>query len=357
MSGPGRVRRRRGRPAGPATVDRATGGLAEDAVVELGSVTKAVTGLLLADAVVRGEVALDDRARRLPARRPGAAITLGRLATHTAGLPRVPLALLRRVGFLDTHRPVRAHDGPGAACTTSPPSGSAVAGRPRYSNLGAALLGQALAARAGRPTSGSCTERVLGPLGVDEVWAQGGPQPATPHGRRGRPVAAVDAGRLRAGGLPARHGPRRARPRGGLPRAAGRAGRRGGARASRATPAATARAGLGWMEAARACGGTTAARTAAARSSALRPRARRAVAAVANSPQGARPRGRALSSTRSRARSSRGPGPPCRAGRRARRCPSRARRSPTGRPPRRRAGGRTSRCGRRACRVTRSFAR
>jgi hypothetical protein len=29
---------------------------------------------------------------------------------------------------------------------------------------------------------------VLGPLGIDEVWARGGPEPAQPHTRRGRPV-------------------------------------------------------------------------------------------------------------------------------------------------------------------------
>ena len=61
--------------------------------------------------------------------------------------------------------------------------------RIRYSNFGAALLGQALAARAGVPFEQLVEERVLRPLGVQEVWAHDGPAVAQPHNRRGRPVA------------------------------------------------------------------------------------------------------------------------------------------------------------------------
>ena len=97
------------------------GPVKHDGVFELGSITKAVTGLLLADAVVRGEVALDTRLEEcLPGARPR-----GR--------------------------------------------------RMRYSNFGAALLGQALAARAGAPYDELVEERVLRPLGVGEVWARGAP--------------------------------------------------------------------------------------------------------------------------------------------------------------------------------------
>ena len=81
----------------------AAGPVTEDAVFELGSITKAVTGLLLADAVVRGEVALDTP---LGDCLPGArALALGDLASHTAGLPRLPLAFLRRRGFFDLADP------------------------------------------------------------------------------------------------------------------------------------------------------------------------------------------------------------------------------------------------------------
>lgn len=66
---------------------------------EIGSVTKVFTALLLADAVVRGEVALETPiAELLPpdVELPGGAarrITLEMLATHRSGLPRIPADL------------------------------------------------------------------------------------------------------------------------------------------------------------------------------------------------------------------------------------------------------------------------
>ena len=67
-----------------------------DTVFEIGSITKVLTSLLLADMVLRGEVATDDPASKfLPAsvKMPdfeGAPITLLDLATYTSGLPRMP---------------------------------------------------------------------------------------------------------------------------------------------------------------------------------------------------------------------------------------------------------------------------
>ncbi len=170
-----------------------TGPVAPDAVFELGSITKAVTGLLLADAVVRGEVALDEPlAAVLPGARPRAPITLEQLATHTAGLPRVPLGYVRR-------HALRHRRDPYARSTLPELLHDLGAVRPRrrhlgYSNLGAALLGQALAARLGAPYEELVETRVLGPLGVEGVWARGAPAVATPHDRRGRPVPAWSLG-------------------------------------------------------------------------------------------------------------------------------------------------------------------
>jgi D-alanyl-D-alanine-carboxypeptidase/D-alanyl-D-alanine-endopeptidase len=161
-----------------------SGPVPADGVFELGSITKAVTGLLLADAIVRGDVALDTPLSDcLPTSSP---ITLSALATHTAGLPRLPLAFVRRAGF--TNR-------------TDPYEGSTVDDlladlqrvrlrrpRLRYSNFGPALLGQALAARAGAPYEDLVHTRVLEPLGIGEVWAQGAPDVVQPYDRRGRPV-------------------------------------------------------------------------------------------------------------------------------------------------------------------------
>lgn len=67
---------------------------------QIGSVTKVFTSLLLADAVQRGDLALD---QRLDSIFPGTAthpegrpITLVDLATHTSGLPRLPPGMWRR---------------------------------------------------------------------------------------------------------------------------------------------------------------------------------------------------------------------------------------------------------------------
>src|SRR5690606_18528264 len=69
--------------------------LNEETLFEVGSITKGFTGLLLAEMVERGEVALDTPlAEMLPGvALPAdvAAITLEQLATHRSGLPRLSL--------------------------------------------------------------------------------------------------------------------------------------------------------------------------------------------------------------------------------------------------------------------------
>lgn len=160
-----------------------------DDVFELGSITKAVTGLLLADAVVRGEVTLETTLDEcLPGARP---LRLADLASHVSGLPRLPWPMVRR-GLRRRRDPY--------AATTLPEMLDDVAGvrlrrrrRPRYSNVGAALLGQAVAARAGGAYEDLVRERVLGPLGITGLWA-GSPPVAQPHDRRGRPVPAWTMG-------------------------------------------------------------------------------------------------------------------------------------------------------------------
>ena len=165
----------------------ASGPVDPGAVFELGSITKAVTGLLLADAVVRGEVALDTPLEEcLEGARARKPITLGALASHTSGLPRMPLAFMRRVGLTAKSDP---YAGSTVQELVADLAGVRVRShRMRYSNLGAALLGQALAARAGASFEELAETRVLRPLGVQEIWACAAPPVAQPHDRRGRPV-------------------------------------------------------------------------------------------------------------------------------------------------------------------------
>ena len=314
----------------------AEGGLAEDAVVELGSVTKAVTGLLLADAIVRGEVAParrwtpacpapgpGSRSRRSPPTPPGCRACRSPSSAATAS---------------SHDRPVRGDDGPRAG---GGPRHVRIRrrGRPHYSNLGAALLGQALAARAGTSYEGLATPASWSRSASRRCGRRAARRPRSPTGAAGGPSPRGRSAPTRRP-EPARHRARRARARHGLPGSAAPA-RRGRRARARPAPTASSRHGLGWLESGGMWwhnGGTNGSRAFVASGPRAAARSRRSPTPAA------RPTApRWLSSTRSRARSSRGPGPPSRAGRRARRCPSRERRSPTGRPPTRRAGGRTSR--------------
>ena len=132
---------------------------------QIASLTKIFTALLLSDAVMRGELALDDElAAHLPVNAPrfGArAITLLDLATHTSGLPLRPPSRVDRsqdnpyAGY--THEDLRADI---EATTLSRAPGAAF----EYSNYGFALLGAALSARLGKPYADVLQERVLTPL-------------------------------------------------------------------------------------------------------------------------------------------------------------------------------------------------
>nr|WP_269778802.1 serine hydrolase domain-containing protein [Microlunatus antarcticus] len=143
---------------------------APDTPYELGSITKTFTAALLADAVTRGEVRLDDPvATYLPelADTAAGASTLRALATHTAGLPSFPTSstptvLVRVVGNENPYAgTVEALLG--ATRTTEVTD----AGTYRYSNLGVALLGHALARAADVPGWPDLVhDRLLQPLGM-----------------------------------------------------------------------------------------------------------------------------------------------------------------------------------------------
>ena len=143
-----------------------------DTVFEIGSITKAFTGILLAQLATDGIVGLDDPVRmHLPEGFPvpsrnGKEITLLHLATHRSGLPRLPgnlkpkdpenpyadytVELLEK--FLSKHRLGRS---PGE--------------RYEYSNLGGGLLGNALAHRAGSSYEELVKRRICDPLGMKDT--------------------------------------------------------------------------------------------------------------------------------------------------------------------------------------------
>jgi serine-type D-Ala-D-Ala carboxypeptidase/endopeptidase len=140
-----------------------------NSLFEIGSVTKVFTSLVLADMVHRGEVALSDPvAKYLPAatklpERAGRQITLLDLATHTSGLPRDATNLAPR----DPKNPFadyttdRLYDF--LAAYTLPRD---IGATYEYSNVGAGLLGHALARRAGTDYESLVRSRVLQPIGM-----------------------------------------------------------------------------------------------------------------------------------------------------------------------------------------------
>ena len=184
---------------------------------EIGSITKAVTGLLLADAIERSSMDAATPVRALlpdsvawhvadSVETPAPTMTLGHLATHHSGLPRLPsnLNAARRptdpyaaygdsalYAFLDGYTLPRA---PGADY--------------QYSNLGMGLLGHLLARRADTTYATLVRHRISRPLGLSDTrihlteeqqgrFAQG-------HNRAGAPTppwhfeALAGAGALRS---------------------------------------------------------------------------------------------------------------------------------------------------------------
>jgi serine-type D-Ala-D-Ala carboxypeptidase/endopeptidase len=164
-----------------------------DSVFEIGSITKTFTALLLADAVVRGEVKLDDAVEgALPEGlklrdSAGQPLRWVDLATHRSGLPRLASnmtparpddpyadydwASLRL--FVKGWQPMTARD-------------SAFG----YSNLGFGLLGHALALRQGSDYATLLTSRVLAPLGLQNHIGFGRSTLLQGHDTQGKPVSA-----------------------------------------------------------------------------------------------------------------------------------------------------------------------
>ncbi|MER7849458.1 serine hydrolase domain-containing protein [Kitasatospora sp. NPDC096077] len=179
-----------------------------DTLFEIGSVTKVFTSLVLARLALDGTVRLDEPlAELLPDAaavpvRGGEAITLRHLATHTSGLPRLPRGMVLR-SLLRPNRP-----DPYAHCTgerilsgLSRTRLHAVPGRSfRYSNLGAGLLGLALARRAGTGYGELVEREVCAPLGLaDTCLRPDGEQSARlacGHSASGRPVPSWDLAAL-----------------------------------------------------------------------------------------------------------------------------------------------------------------
>jgi CubicO group peptidase (beta-lactamase class C family) len=171
-----------------------------ESVFEIGSMTKVFTGILLADMVRRGEVELaDPLAELLPPdvrvpTRSGKQISLLDLTTHFSGLPNMPTNLApanpenpfadytvsRMYEFLSSYELPRD---PGDSI--------------EYSNIGMAVLGHALALRAGTSAyEALVSDRILRPLGMTHTAVTFTPwmkdRLVRGHDRSGNPVSNWD---------------------------------------------------------------------------------------------------------------------------------------------------------------------
>ena len=181
---------------GWAARDEAPDGLS---LFEIGSISKVFTGVLLADMVLRGEVSLEDPlSRHMPGPRPGwrhREPTLLDLATHRSGLPNVPKGIGRRelaysLGLSEKDPWAKVTEAEYQRLVTREAPRRAPGGRVRYSSLAVGLLGDALAARAGKGYEELLDERVLEPLGMDATAVSVAPRWSARllegHSRRGR---------------------------------------------------------------------------------------------------------------------------------------------------------------------------
>jgi serine-type D-Ala-D-Ala carboxypeptidase/endopeptidase len=173
----------------------------EKTLFEAGSLTKPFTGVLFADMCLRGEVGLTDPVTmylpdsELPGWRERPP-TLEELATHRAALPNAPTGLGRKetafalgLRWADPWAGIDPDAYRAAVRSTAarrPPGG-----RFSYSSLGFALLGDALAARAGSGYEDLLCERICAPLGLLDtdlkVPPEKQPRLLAGRSRRGRP--------------------------------------------------------------------------------------------------------------------------------------------------------------------------
>lgn len=168
----------------------------EHTLFEIGSMTKVFTALLLADMVLAGEVGLDDPvARHLPEgatmpTRGGQQISLRHLAMHSSGLPRLP----DNMPYADPADPYADYgEAELLAFLASYELPRDIGAEREYSNLGAGLLGYALARAVGTDYASLVRERITGPLGMADTTIALSPDQqarlATPHDAYMQPTA------------------------------------------------------------------------------------------------------------------------------------------------------------------------
>jgi D-alanyl-D-alanine-carboxypeptidase/D-alanyl-D-alanine-endopeptidase len=178
-----------------------------DSLFEIGSATKAFTGLLLADMVTKNEVSLDDPvAKYLPPsvhvpERAGKKITLLDLATHTSALPRLPenMAPKDPANPYADYTPDQLY-----AFLAKYELPRDIGADFEYSNLGMGLLGHALALKSHTTYESLVKQRICTPLKMSDTTITLSPAQrdrlVPGHDDAGQPVANWDLPTLAGAG-------------------------------------------------------------------------------------------------------------------------------------------------------------
>ncbi len=164
---------------------------------EVGSITKTMTGIALADAVRCGRVALDDPIGRWLDAGPNADVTLAGLATHTSGLPR--LSPSHVPGTADPYAFLTAETVQHELRVTPRRQQGA---QYDYSNFGFQVLGLCLERATDTSFSALLSRCIWAPLAMSRTGVgRAGDAPCLPGHRAGKPVRAWTHHLAGAGGV------------------------------------------------------------------------------------------------------------------------------------------------------------
>jgi CubicO group peptidase (beta-lactamase class C family) len=140
-------------------------------IYEIGSASKAFTGVLLADAVNAGAVKLEEplqsyvpKTLNVPVKE-GKPITMEHLATHRSGLPRLPDNMRPK----DPRNPYADYTPKQMADFLAKHELRRVPGEYEYSNYGMGLLGHVLAKKQGTTYEKLLIDRIAKPLGMEDT--------------------------------------------------------------------------------------------------------------------------------------------------------------------------------------------
>ncbi|WP_166245458.1 serine hydrolase domain-containing protein [Paenibacillus turpanensis] len=178
-----------------------------DGIYEIGSITKVMTASMLSGLAAEGKLRIEDEVQtHLPELQgmPAGGITLKELATHTSGLPRLPLNLRKNV--TDQLNPYQNYTATDLlkALNLIRPDDLKRKGTFEYSNYGYGLLGHVLSTVAKQPYEQLFAEQIANPCGLQdtviELNEQQLPRLMPVYNEKGKPVKHWDLNAMAGAG-------------------------------------------------------------------------------------------------------------------------------------------------------------